>query len=256
MARAIRESNVSQAMREVTVGLLTPIASGLALYAHKKTSLSGSSATLFLLAASVLTAVTVKEATWLLKMFLWSYRRKRRKVTINPRIATRADYIWWITLYLIFFIAVTGPLIVFAFSVRVSIASKVPRVSIVLEPLAIAGLVGLLTGELLSAGLIAGVERWGNLTGENFESVPNLVLVILVVPAGFLSILHAGRTLAALAGIDLHYLAFLKSCRWRYDAHSEALTIAGHPGAVLASTARPRMIKLHDDDVPMQKLPF
>lgn len=246
MSRVVRESNVAQAIRETFIGFLTFPAGLIGVFAHHQSqdqTYESSSSTLFLLSTAVLISVLVRETSWLVSFAIWTRRQRKGTYRAAPRIAQRRDYLRWVVLYAVGSICIILPLVIFI------LQGKTTAVSTVLEPVATGLLVGILTGELLSGGIIAGIERWGNLTENEFSSVPSSIIIALLIPSTLLALTHSLRTILAICGRDVKYLTYLKACRWNYDAHSEALARMGDSGAVLVSTAARPFLSVNENGI-------
>lgn len=242
MSRIIEESNVAQAMREIVQSIAIVPVGILGIINHAKLAPDKKiRETLYLLIIAVCTSVLVRECSWLFRIWLWKRRHlSPTKKAPQPRIASRNDYFQWAGLHTILFLLCAIPLFAFHFSVSSNARKNV-------EPFVLGGAVGIITGDLISAGLVAGLEWWGDTHDHDFSVNSIIPLVILVVLAGIICTLHAFRTICALCGKDTNYLTYMKAVRWSFDAHSDQLAAQGASDAILASTARNPGVRVEAD---------
>lgn len=240
MSRVIDESNVAQAIREIVQSLIVLPGGVMVILAHERGSDSGRRSTLFFIWAAVLIGILFRELAWISKMLWWRIQNHIKRSSRNqPRKAYCGDFIFWTVVHTM--LGLFGPLrSVTALVLSRSNGWKLPfplsmRVS---ESIAVGINVSVLTGDVLSGGVIAAVERWGDVTGNAFAVHGTRILLALFVPTVILCYLHAIRTILALFGYDNAYLVMVKAVRWHWDAHSEHLALSGRPLAILASTSR------------------
>ncbi len=109
-----------------------------------------------------------------------------------------------------------------------------------IDPFAYGGVVAFITGDLLGAGLIAGLERWGTLNNQDFSMASNVVLLVAAAVSSIIALQHAIRIILALCGKDMSYRKFMIARRFGWDADSEALTARGLSYPITASTNQDR----------------
>lgn len=237
MSRVLRESNVAQAMREIVQSIALIPVGLLGIVTHRVTTYGTISSGVYLLILAVAVSITVRECGWLLSKYFWERRMHSGYTATEARQAARRDYVKWAALHTTIFLVSFVPLVL-NFVWWYITKRRVWSIFDDIEPFFIGIIVGFLTGDILSGGLIAGVEWWGARNSKDFNGLPGTPLIVLYVVSVGLCAMHAVRTILALVGVDVRYLAYLKAVRWAYDSHSEQLANRGMSGAVLATTAR------------------
>lgn len=170
---------------------------------------------IFLVFASVGLIILSREVGWLLRLLMWIVRSRRSAQNRRePKYATAHFYILATLLYASLIVLTLGPLYYFSVSSNYSIRDR-------WTPYLFGCLVGALTGDLFSAGLIAGLESW-SITYDR-DLVLDLKCLFGFASLVTLFVLHpAFSTLLAITGCSPFYLKYLKLVRWRWDYFSEA----------------------------------
>lgn len=252
MSRTIDESNVAQGVREIVQSItLLPIGLSVVI-AHQMSSRTSSDyvVTLFFVWTAIFMALIVRELAWLVKMYRW-YRRRytEARPPSNAMVASAIDYKIWIAVHIILALVAIVPLLILWYSNgwRGNYDSQHIRQKLI-DSFFFGLLVAVVTGNALSGGIIAGVERWSDLNNSSFATEHgNKLLITLLVIAIALSYFNAFRTIFALYGYDPHYLTMLKAVRWSWDAHSELFALKGPPNSILASTSRQPFLQIRGD---------
>ncbi len=163
MSRAFIESNVAQASREIVQHLLAfPVAAGMAVYAHKTTKNSNANGPFFLIPLAVMLQIFGREMVWLIRYVRWRIRdgREQKNRRRTPREAKTLDYVLFTTLHTLLFLFAAVPLAINLIAESVG-QYDFNSIHAWIDPFAFGGIVAFITGDLLGAGLIAGLERWG-----------------------------------------------------------------------------------------------
>ena len=238
MSRAFRENNAYQAVREaVTNGIAVPIAAGMAVYAHKTTKNNLSRGPFFLIPLAIMLQVFGHETVWMLRYINWVllHRWNKQHTKRKAREARRSDYIWYAVINITIFLFACVPLAINLIAESQG-QYQLGSIHAIIDPFAYGGVVAFVTGDILGTGLIAALERWGTLNGDDFSSASNVVLLVAAVLATSLAVLHALRVVLALAGVDKSYRRFMIAQRFGWDADSEALAAQGIEDPITAST--------------------
>ena len=242
MSRVFRENNAQQAVREVVVnGVAVPITCVVVAFAHRFSTNENAKSYFFFVPLSIAGGLIGRELVWLFRYALHTLRWKGilESRSHEPRTAHRRDYIKNSIAFVLVFLGIACPL---AVNMIAELFGKYNFGSVYawIDPFAHGGIIAFLTGDLLGAGIIAGLERWGTVNEEDFSQAPNLILLIVGVITALLCEMHAIRTILALCGRDQSYRKFLLAERFGWDADSQALYAQGHEDIITASSNHSR----------------
>lgn len=212
MVRIVYQHNVAQAVREMAQSILVFSMGVYAMLLHSvlpspehgpKIELRS---TVFLLTIGVCTGVVVREVKWLLRKWRWNLNFRRDELKAEMK-----HYVSWTIVYLFVCLWIVVPIV---FQFAAFRAGTVQYRPTILLSICIGIGVGIMTGDLFSAGFVAGLEWYGSTFSYEYSVYSSRLLLCFVIPAILLATTHAVRTGLALAGLDRSYFKYLKTVRW------------------------------------------
>lgn len=184
-----------------------------------------------------LRSLMLREVGWLVQMILWRNRSTENYKSVTPRYAT-IKYYSTAAVGHIFLAFVCVGVLFYMSSINDSTNEFHRQFRELRFPVILAVLVGVLTGDVISGGLIVGLEQWSITFKEITHRLAYLVPTALVVSLFVLH--HSISTFLAISGFYPFYLKYLKAVRWRWDSLSEMSVKELNSSKVLCSTSYQR----------------